>query len=244
MHVAVGDYNQPDTFARAAAGVDAGYIMSGSPDPETFRRMMAATKGRPLPRIVFQSTTWASPVLRAQLPALAIGRWHEEMEGAIHRSGSRATFLRPSAFMTNTFAWIGTIKAEGVVYNPWASAQTAPIAPEDIAAVAVKNLTDPQSAPDAIELTGGELLTVADQVAILGRVLGKPLRCVDVPVETAVGGLMRNGAAERFARAVGESFEAVRAGKAATKTDAVEKLLGRAPTTFEAWARKHAARFT
>ena len=36
---------------------------------------------------------------------------------------------------------------------------------------------------------------------------------------------------------------AVRAGKAATSTDAVQKILGRVPTTFEAWARKNAARF-
>jgi uncharacterized protein YbjT (DUF2867 family) len=107
----------------------------------------------------------------------------------------------------------------------------------------VKALTEPGVALDAVELAGSELLTVSEQVAILGRVLGRELRCVDVPVEAAVEGMKRNGVPERLARAVGESFEAVRAGKAATRTDALTKILGRAPTSFEAWARKNAARF-
>jgi hypothetical protein len=69
------------------------------------------------------------------------------------------------------------------------------------------------------------------------------LKCVDVPTEAAVQGLLRNGVPASVAGAVGESFEAIRDGKAMKVTDAVERLTGSAPLSFEAWARKSAYRF-
>jgi (4-alkanoyl-5-oxo-2,5-dihydrofuran-3-yl)methyl phosphate reductase len=146
--------------------------------------------------------------------------------------------------MTNTYQWIGTIKAEGVVYNAMGTGKSAPIAPEDIAAVAVKALTVPSLSDEVFELTGSQLLSVPEQVTILADVLGKPIRCVDVPMETAVQGLIRAGIPAQIAAAVGQSFEAIRDGRARALNNTVERVTGNQPKTFEAWAREHASRFT
>lgn len=86
-------------------------------------------------------------------------------------------------------------------------------------------------------------MDVPEQVKILAQVLGKPIRCVEVSVEAAVQNLIRAGIQPQMAAAVGESFEAIRSGRAAMIKDTVEKVTGHKPQTFETWARKHASRF-
>ncbi len=93
------------------------------------------------------------------------------------------------------------------------------------------------------ELTGNQFLSVPDQVSILADVLGKPIRCVDVPTETAIQGLIRAGIPAQVAAAVGQLFEAIRDGRAGAVKNTVERVTGNQPKTFEAWAREHASRF-
>jgi uncharacterized protein YbjT (DUF2867 family) len=237
VQVAVGEFGKPETFARAIAGVDGVFLMNGGPDREPFRQLIASAKAQGDPRIVFLST------ILADAPESQIGKLHKDKEDAIRESGLQGKFVRAGGFMTNTYQWINTIKTEGVVYNPMGTGRFAPIAPEDIAAVAVKALSAPGLADEVFELTGGELLNVPEQVGILEGVLGKPIRCVDVPRETAVQGLIRAGVPAQVAAAVGQSYEAVRDGRVTAVKDTVERITGNQPKTFQAWAREHAARF-
>jgi hypothetical protein len=93
------------------------------------------------------------------------------------------------------------------------------------------------------EITGGELMDVPQQVDILARILGKSIRCVDVPAENVVPSLIRAGIPSQIAPAVAQTFEDVRKGRGAMITDTIERVTGHPPMTFEAWARKHASRF-
>ncbi len=145
--------------------------------------------------------------------------------------------------MTNSYQWLEAIKGEGVVYNAMGAGKVAPVAAEDIAAVVVHALTDAAVPPEVFEVTGGELLTVAEQVDILAQARNQPIRCVDVPTETAVQGLIRIGTPPPVAAAVGKSFEAIRDGRMAVVKDTVEQLTGRSPRSFQSWAQAHASRF-
>jgi uncharacterized protein YbjT (DUF2867 family) len=237
VEVAAGDFQKPKTFTQALTGVEAAFLMNQSPDQEAFARLIGAAKDAGQPRIVFLSS------LAANQPQLRIGQLHKTKEDAIRESDLPFTFVRPGGFMSNAYQWIRTINAEGAVYNPMGDAKFPPIAPEDIAEVAVKALLDPSLSGEVFELTGGELLSIREQVNILARVLGRPIRCVDVPAETAVQNLIRGGVPEQIAAAVGESYQAVRNGRIVAFTDTVEKVTGHKPMTFESWARKHASRF-
>jgi uncharacterized protein YbjT (DUF2867 family) len=237
VEAAAGDFQKPDTFARAVSGAEAVFLMSQSPDQQAFARLIDAVKASGQPRIVFLSS------LAAKQPELQIGVLHKQKEETIRTSGLPATFVRPGGFMSNVYQWIASISAEGVVYNPMGDTRFPPIAPEDIAAVAFKSLIDPALSEKTFELTGGELLSVPEQVEILAKVLGKPIRCVDITVETAIENMTRAGLPAPLARAVGESYRSVRDGGILGVTDTVEKVTGAKPMTFESWARKHAARF-
>jgi len=119
----------------------------------------------------------------------------------------------------------------------------APIAAEDIAAVAVHALTKPDLAQDVFEVPGGELLAIPEQVAILSKAANRPIQSVDVPTEAAVQGLIRMGTPAPVAAAVAKSFEAIREGRMELVKDTVKRITGRDPRTFAAWAQEHATRF-
>jgi uncharacterized protein YbjT (DUF2867 family) len=237
VEVAPGDFHDPESFSRAVDGAAGVFLMNGGGGGEPFRRLAAAAKARGNPRVVFLSSLLAAD------PEFRIGRLHRDEEDAIREAGLSATFVRPGAFMTNTYQWIGPIKSEGVVYNALGAGEFAPIAAEDVGAVAAWALTSPGPVGEVYELTGGELLSVPKQVGLLSRVLGRPIRCVDVPVEAAVQGMVRAGLSESLAEAVGESYKALRDGRTVQLRDTFERTLGRKPMTFEAWAHAHAARF-
>jgi uncharacterized protein YbjT (DUF2867 family) len=237
VEVAVGSFADSDSFARAAAGVEGVFLMNGGPEGEPFARLIAAAKSQGSQRIVFLSTLLAGD------PSSPIGAMHKDKEDAIRSSGLQGKFVRAGGFMSNSYQWIGSIKADGVVNNSMGTGRFAPIAPEDIAAVAVKALTTSGLADEIFEVTGGELISVPEEVSILAEVLGRPLRCVDVPTETAVQGLIQSGVPPHVAAAVGKSFEAIRDGRAMIVKDTVAQVTGRQPMVFAEWARRHAARF-
>jgi uncharacterized protein YbjT (DUF2867 family) len=237
VEVAVGDFASPETFAKAVSGVDGVFIMNGPLDGGLFRQLIAATKAQGSPRVVFLSTIFAG------FQDSTIGQLHKDKEDVIRASGLSGKFVRAGGFMTNAYQWLDTIKTEGVVYNSTGTGKVAPIAAEDIAAVVVHALTDPDPLPEVFEVTGCELLTAAEQVDILAKARNKPIRCVDVPTEAAVEGLIRVGTPAPVAAAVGQSFEAIRDGKVAIVRDTVKQVTGRQPRTFQSWALAHAARF-
>lgn len=137
VQVAIGDFESSDTFARAIAGMEGAFLMHGGPDAEPFRRLIAVASSQGNPRLVFLSTILASK------PEFKIGKLHKDKEDAIRQSGLQGRFVRAGGFMSNSYRWSGSIKTEGVVYNPMGTGKATLIAPEDIAAVAMKALTVP-----------------------------------------------------------------------------------------------------
>jgi uncharacterized protein YbjT (DUF2867 family) len=237
VEVATGDFTRPETFAQALSDVDGVFIMNGALDGGAFRRLIAAAKAQGNLRIVFLSTIFAGS------PESPIGQLHKDKEDVIRASGLLGKFVRAGSFMTNAYQWIGTIKGEGVVYNALGDGKAAPIAADDIAAVVVHALTDPNPSPEVFEVTGSELLSVPEQVAILSKALGRPLKSVDVPAEAAAQGLIRAGLPAPVATAVAQSFAAIREGRMAMVKDTVKQVTGKQPRTFQSWAQEHASRF-
>ncbi|RSD21920.1 NAD(P)H-binding protein [Amycolatopsis eburnea] len=172
-----------------------------------------------------------------------ITRAHAEAEQAIREAGPAWTILRPGAFMDNRFAWRDSIREENAVYVPEGDPASALIHVRDIAAVATLALTTADHEGATYELTGGEALTTAEQVAILSDVLGRPIEFVAEP---------QSAASERMMRKYGWPADAVDGFFALKRESAerehvvfgtVERVLGRPPLNFAEWARENAAAF-
>lgn len=96
-------------------------------------------------------------------------------------------------------------------------------------------------------LTGPELLTLADQAAVLSRVLNRPVRTEAVSVGEARALAEEVFRAHGLDAAIVDGYLAAlawgRTGGAAVLSDDVPRILGRPATTFETWVRDHADRF-
>ncbi len=237
IDIVAGDYDTPDIFARALDGVD-GVFMMNIGNAAAFRRLISEAAAKGTPRAVFLSTS-----IIDLLPDNALARMHREKEDIIREAGLTGRFLRPVGFMSNTYLWAESIKAQGVVHNAFGTARFAPIAPEDIASVAVRALTDAALDREVLTLTGSEMISVPEQVAALAAALDKPLRCVDISLETARQNLVQNGIPEVIAASVVQAYQAVREGLNVAQTDTVEQVTGRSPMRFGEWVRGHVGQF-
>jgi len=237
VQVANGDVADSDFFIRALDGAEAVFVMNGGLSTETFARNMSAAKDYGSPRIVFLSS------ILVHHPQMKLGGLHRAMEDSVRNRGLHGHFLHPGGFMSNAYQWIPSIKADATVRNATGAGRSAPVAPEDIAAVAARALVEPDSVPQSCDITGPELLSVRQQVDILSHTLGRTIQCVDVPVEAAVQGMIKSGVPAETAAAVGEAVGGTAEGRFEIVADTVEKVMGRRATSFEEWAKRHASRF-
>ncbi|MEV4174522.1 NAD(P)H-binding protein [Nonomuraea sp. NPDC049709] len=167
---------------------------------------------------------------------------YQEIEELIRRSGLGWTFLRPGGFAVNTLGWADQIR-QGVVRWPYGKASRALIHEQDIAAVAVHVLTSGGHNGASYVLSGPDELTQAEQVRVIGEVIGREVRWEELPPEEAREQLMAGWGDPAFVDSALRTWESfVTNPERATGT--VEKLLGRPALTFRRWAEEHAADFS
>ena len=142
---------------------------------------------------------------------------------------------------SNAKAWWGPqIRAGNIVRWPYLAVPTAPIHERDIAAVAVRALCEEGHARAEYVLTGPESLTQAEQVATIGRVIGRSLRVEEISPEEA-----RRELAVISGPGVNMLLDAwgAAAGQPAFVTSTVEEVTGKRARSFRDWAKDNAAVF-
>ena len=235
----VGDLDAPATLAPAFDGVRELFLLVPGIGLEHTAHAIAAAKAAGVRRIVYLSSYAATGD-----PVPAMGRWHHQREQLIRDCGIPATFLRPSGFMTNAFDWLPTLREGGYVLDPVGPGRAAPIDPADIAAVAAVALTKDGHEGQEYLLTGGETFTVAEQVQVLAKVLGRDIevRPVATPAE-ALRFRYPHGAPQALADALIEGLTLMRADTVGLRSDTVRRVLGREPRTFADWCTRNAHAF-
>jgi uncharacterized protein YbjT (DUF2867 family) len=163
------------------------------------------------------------------------------VEQAVADSGVQWTRLEPQEFMSNTLTWAESIRAEGVVREPY-DFPSALVHEADIAAVAAVALLDDGHAGRAYNLTGPEPLTPRERIAALSRAIGRTIDFVPITHEQAVDRLMATGVPRADAEYV-IGWYATPTAAATTVDDTVERVLGRPARTFAQWTSEHAERF-
>ena len=115
-------------------------------------------------------------------PSRFRGDRNKEVEQLAVDSGLAWVSLRPAVFASNFVGmWAAQIRAGDVVGGPYAAASAAPIVETDIAAVAAQALLTDEFVGQQLPLTGPQAFTNSELVQIIGTVLGRPLRYLEVP---------------------------------------------------------------
>jgi uncharacterized protein YbjT (DUF2867 family) len=164
------------------------------------------------------------------------------VERAIEESGVGWTFLRPTGFAANTLMWADQIRSGDVVRWPFGQARRAPIDERDIAAVAVRALTEDGHAGARYVLSGPEVLTQAEQLAAIGKAVGRDLTWQDLPKDATVEALAAAWGDRTFAESAVNAWEWF-VDHPETVTPALHSITGAPARRFADWAAANAAAF-
>jgi uncharacterized protein YbjT (DUF2867 family) len=239
VELAVGDLDDPDSVSKAVQGVEAIFLMHVGTGTDQTKAMIAAAQDAAVPRIVLLSSAGARLLPLDDNP---MGAAFAAREQLLRQSGLGVTYLRPSAFASNAFAWREGIRA-GKVVDPTGDGVLAVMDPEDIARVAVAALTGDGHAGKGYLLTGPQALTAREQVATIAEVTGRSIDFQDVTPHEFARAAIQGGTPPEQARLMERLNEVFRARRWVNITDDVENITGTPPATFRDWCERHADAF-
>jgi uncharacterized protein YbjT (DUF2867 family) len=221
--VVVGDLTDPDSLTPALAGVEAVFLVRAA-GPATVSAVVARL-ARSVQRVVFLSSPHQTPHSFFRQPnSMAALHAHIDQEGRTRSTGGRLRFARAT--------WVRW---------PYGAVETAPIDERDIAAVAVRALSEASLAGADFVLTGPAALSHARQVAVIGEVLGRRLTFHELSPDD-----FRRETADSWPKPAVEMLLAAWAaavGHPAYVTTTVADLTGAPARSFHHWVAAHAGSF-
>lgn len=239
VEVVRGDLTVPESLARCLDGIDTVFLVWVAPPATVAPALERIAKHAR--RIVFLSAPLkaAHPLFQQPNPSRTLA---EHIERLIETSGLQWTFLRPGMFALNARRfWAPQIRAGDVVRWPHLAVPTAPIDERDIAAVAVRALLEDGHAGAEYVLTGPQSLSQFEQVATIGRVIGRSLRIEEISPDQARRELLTLMPASVVSMLLDAWGAAI--GQPALVTSTVAEITGAPARTFLDWVTDHAAEF-
>ncbi|MFB7296340.1 NmrA family NAD(P)-binding protein [Streptomyces rubiginosohelvolus] len=221
------DWYDPATHAAALDGVDRVYLVPPVGDSDPASTMLPFLRGARAAG-VHRAVLLSSSAIPEGGPA--VGKVHQALPGLFEQWA----VLRPSWFMQNftgTHAHALSIRDEGVIRTATGTGRVGFVDAEDIAAVAVRALTDEQAPNTDLVLTGPEALGHDDIATIITEVTGRPVVHHRLSYEELRDRLMTQVPVE-FAAMLAAMDRAIAEGAEDRVTGTVHRLTGRPPGTF------------
>ncbi|MEE1820437.1 MULTISPECIES: NAD(P)H-binding protein [unclassified Streptomyces] len=162
-------------------------------------------------------------------------------ETAVRESGVAWTVLRPGGFASNALLWADPVRSARAVAAPFADVALPVVDPADIAEVAAAALRDPAHAGRTYVLTGPVAVSPRDQVGALADALGVAVEFVPQSAGEARAQLVRflpEAAVDGMLSVLGAPSDEER-----RVSPDVERVLGRSPRPFSAWAERNVSAF-
>ncbi|SDK12247.1 Uncharacterized conserved protein YbjT, contains NAD(P)-binding and DUF2867 domains [Actinopolyspora mzabensis] len=234
-----GDLSDPDSLDRCLEGATSVFLMwpfftlDVETVPDVLKRIKQHTE-----KVVFVSSIGVQNGIET-----VDNRCHAFVEREIERLGMEWTFLRTTGFCCNAgTGWAHQIRSEGVVRSPYGNATRSPIHEADLAAVAVRALTEEGHSGQRYVVTGPEALSQIEQLRIISEVSGREARWVDVPHESASTNMIESGWPAAYAEGALEYF-AILTKEPERVTSTVEEVLERPARTFRQWSEENSDLF-
>ncbi|MGW2403653.1 NAD(P)H-binding protein [Streptomyces sp. NPDC001739] len=225
------DWYDPATFGDALTGAERVYLVPpvGDPDPAAVMLpflQQARTAG------VRRAVLLSASAIPEGGPA--VGAVHQALPGLF----DEWAVLRPSWFMQNftgTHAHADSIREHGVILTAAGTGRVGFVDADDIAAVAVRALTDDPPPDTDLVLTGPKALSHDDIAAIVTQTTGRPVTHRHLSHDDLRDRLAAVLPLE-FATMLADMDRAIAGGAEDRITDSVQRVTGRPPHDFRAVA--------
>jgi uncharacterized protein YbjT (DUF2867 family) len=241
--IVVGDSSQVGTVEPFFEGVDAVYLVPPlAPGWNELQRTLIEAAARAgVPRIARISAIGVGP----DEPSMSL-TYHWQGEQDMEATGMAWTHVRGNSFSQNTLYEAATINGENRFYDCVGEARFAKVDSRDIGEVVALVLTEDGHEGKTYELTGPEPLSYWQLADKLSEALGRKIDYVDLTTDERAAQLEAAGLpdwmAREFSDIYGRGFYGD--GGGATTSDTIERLLGRAPRSYEDFARDYAGAFS
>jgi NAD(P)H dehydrogenase (quinone) len=222
-------YGAEAEMRAALRGTETLYLVSGREDPDRLEQhltVVRAASAAGVARIVYVSIVGA-----ASDHTFTLARHHWATERAIRETGLAHTFLRSQIYLDFMPFFAGS---ERLIRGPAGDGRFAPASRDDLADAAVAVLTAAgRHDGRAYELTGPELLTLAEVAKRLSAYTGREFKYVDETIEEAWESRRPSGAPDWEIEGWVTSYVAIADRSLEILTDHVERLTGHPPQTLE-----------
>ena len=233
------DFTNPDTFADTFAGIDKLFLVRppNIADINQIIPALNAAKQAGIEEIIFLSIIGAD---RNRIVP------HYAIERAIEQLNIPAIFLRCSFFMQN----LNTTHREDIrirdrLFMPAGNGRTSFIDVRDIAAVALKFLTESNRSKGAsqldraYDLTGAVALTYDEVATVFTNVLDRPIHYTNPSIPIFIWQMLRQGFPLPFILVMVGIYTTARFGLASMVTSDVQQLLDRVPISMQQYVEDY-----
>lgn len=225
--VRVADYDRPETFGDALAGVDTLLLIS-APVPgirvAQHRNAIDAAKRAGVTRIVYTSA------IHADVSPLDIAADHRAAESDLRASGVAYTIVRNGWYTENYASAISGALASGAVLGSADGARISSATRADYAEGIAVVLAGTGHEGRIYELAGDEAWTMSELAAEIGRRSGRPVKYRDLPPAEYARILASVGIPGDVAQAIAGWDVAAAQGALFDDSRTLSRLIGR-PTT-------------
>ncbi|WP_410537011.1 NAD(P)H-binding protein [Streptomyces sp. KL2] len=229
------DWFDRETWATALDGAAAVYLVAPG-DPAPVRPFVGQAVEAGVRRFVVLSGRGID-----QVPA-GVFRGMAAAERAVRDSGAEWTVIRPNNFSQNfdEDLWHAPLRA-GRLALPIGSVPEPFVDAQDIADVAAVLLTSEGHHGRVYDLSGPRALTFGAAVETIAEAAGRAIRYEELTPREYRAGLLAEGVPEEAVGELDAMFAMMRAGHLAEPGDGVQRVLGREPSDFGAYASRAAA---
>lgn len=165
-------------------------------------------------------------------------RAHGHTDDMIATSGLKHVILRPSLFMQNMLMIADTLKATGAFSFATAQGKIGMIDARDIAACVAECTLSKAWDGQTLDLTGPDSISYADVAVVLTQLAGRQVDYAPISPDAMYEMIDGAGWGTWMAALARDYGRAYASGWGDFTTDAVEQITGRAPTSFDTFARE------
>jgi NAD(P)H dehydrogenase (quinone) len=233
--VCVGALDDPDALLRAMTGARAVYHICPNVSPHELafaQAAVTAARGAGLRRFVYHS------VLHPQIEAMP-HHWEKmRVEEMLFGQDLDVTILQPTAYMQNILAGWRGIAEDGVYQVPYpVETRLSLVDLDDVAQAAARVLMEAGHGGATYELVGTEALSQVAVADALSRALGRPVRAEMQSVAVWDAQARAAGMGDYQRETLIKMFHWYAQSGLAGSPNVLRWLLGRAPTTLDAFAQ-------